>query len=96
MELLPQDHPRLLSYPNRSLPFCFVARAAEGLPIHIQKLLFFFTSVANSMLDLAHFAVPTIATDVLVTAIFKTPVPLHSDDFLDSTTRLSTRLSEAW
>jgi hypothetical protein len=66
MELLPQDHQRLLSYPNRGLPMCFVARAAEGLPIHIQKLLFFFSSVSNSMLDLAHFVVPTVATDLLV------------------------------
>ena len=68
MELIPQDHPSLLSSPNRGLPMCFVARAAEGLPIHIQKLLFFFTSVQNSMLDLAHFVAPTVTTDVIVRA----------------------------
>lgn len=66
MELLPQGHGNLLSCPNKAIPMCFVARAAEGLPIHVQKLLFFFTSVQNSMLDLAHFVLPTVATDVIV------------------------------
>lgn len=65
MELLAQDHPSLLSGPNKGMPLCFLARAAEGLPIHIQKVLFFFTSVANSILDLGHFAAPTPSTDVV-------------------------------
>lgn len=65
MELLLPDHPSLLSGPNKGMPLCFLARAAEGLPIHIQKVLFFFTSVANSILDMGHFAAPTNATDVV-------------------------------
>ena len=54
MELLTPDHSSLLSSPNKALPLCFLARAAEGLPVHMQKALFFFTSVANSALDLGH------------------------------------------
>jgi hypothetical protein len=65
MELLREDHQHLLSSPNRGMPMCFMARAAEGLPVHMQKALFFFTSVSNSIMDLAHFAAPTIATDVI-------------------------------
>lgn len=66
MELLREDHPSLLASPNKSIPLCFVARAAEGLPIHMQKALFFFTSVNNSIVDIGHYAAPTVATDVLV------------------------------
>lgn len=65
MELLPPEHPSLLSSPNKGLPLCFVARAAEGLPVHMQKALFFFTSVANSALDLGHYAAPSETTDVV-------------------------------
>jgi hypothetical protein len=66
MEILTEDHPSLLSSPTRAQPLCFVARAGEGLPIHIQKTLFFFASVLHGMQDMAHFAAPTIATDVVV------------------------------
>lgn len=69
MELLREDHPSLLSSPNKSFPLCFVARAAEGLPIHMQKVLFFFTSVNNSIIDMGHYAAPTIATGVLVSHV---------------------------
>ena len=48
MELLPPDHASLLASPNKALPLCFVARAAEGLPVHMQKALFFFTSVYSA------------------------------------------------
>lgn len=65
MELLPSDHSSLLASPNKGLPLCFVARAAEGLPVHMQKALFFFTSVANSALDLGHYAAPSETTDVV-------------------------------
>lgn len=65
MELLQKDHPSLLSGPNKGMPLCFLARAAEGLPIHMQKVLFFFTSVANSILDMAHYAAPSQSTDVI-------------------------------
>jgi hypothetical protein len=65
MELLPPEHPSLLSSPNKGQPLCFVARAAEGLPVHMQKALFFFTSVANSALDLGHYAAPSESTDVV-------------------------------
>ncbi len=65
MELLPKEHPSLLSGPNKGMPLCFLARAAEGLPIHMQKVLFFFTSVANSILDMGHYAAPSQATDVI-------------------------------
>ena len=70
MELLREDHPSLLSSPNKSVPLCFVARAAEGLPIHMQKALFFFTSVNNSIVDMGHYAAPTVATGVLVSSCF--------------------------
>ena len=70
MELLRADHPSLLSSPNKSIPLCFVARAAEGLPIHMQKTLFFFTSVCNSIVDMGHYAAPTVATGVLVRFFF--------------------------
>lgn len=65
MELLPANHASLLSSPNKGLPFCFVAKAAEGLPIHMQKALFFFSSVVNSALDLGHYAAPSVTTDVI-------------------------------
>lgn len=65
MELLPANHASLLSSPNKGIPLCFVARAAEGLPVHMQKALFFFTSVANSALDLGHYAAPSVTTDVV-------------------------------
>ena len=65
MELLSADHASLLAAPNKALPLCFVARAGEGLPIHIQKVLFFFTSLSNSALDLAHYTAPSITTDVM-------------------------------
>jgi len=65
MELLPEDHVSLLSSPNQGLPLCFLARAGEGLPIHMQKALFFFTSVANSIMDLAHFTAPSDTTSVI-------------------------------
>ena len=65
MELLSADHTSLLASPCRGLPLCFMSRAGEGLPIHIQKTLFFFTSVANSILDMAHYAAPTTATNVV-------------------------------
>ena len=65
MELLPPEHPSLLSSPNKGQPLCFVARAAEGLPVHMQKALFFFASVANSALDLGHYAAPSETTDVV-------------------------------
>jgi hypothetical protein len=68
MELLTTDHPSLLSSPTRSQPLCFVAKAGEGLPIHIQKTLFFFASVLHGLQDMSHFAAPTIATDVVVRA----------------------------
>jgi hypothetical protein len=48
-----------------------VARAAEGLPIHMQKTLFFFTSVCNSIVDMGHYAAPTVATGVLVRFFFR-------------------------
>ena len=65
MELLASKHPSLLSVPTRAQPLCFVARAAEGLPIHIQKTLFFFASVLHGLLDMSHFAAPTNATNVV-------------------------------
>ncbi len=65
MELLMPEHQSLLSSPNKGLPLCFLARAAEGLPVHMQKALFFFTSVANSALDLGHYAAPSGTTDVV-------------------------------
>ena len=65
MELLSHGHPSLLSQPNRALPMCFLAKAGEGLPVHMQKALFFFASVANSITDLAHFVVPTEASNVI-------------------------------
>lgn len=65
MELLSPRHQSLLSMPTRAQPLCFVARAAEGLPIHIQKALFFFASVMHGLLDMAYFTVPTTATDVI-------------------------------
>jgi hypothetical protein len=65
MELLGPEHPSLLSHPTRTIPLCFVARAAEGLPIHIQKTLFFFASVLHGLVDMAHYAAPTIATNVV-------------------------------
>lgn len=75
MELLRGDHPSLLSSPNKSTPLCFVARAAEGLPIHMQKALFFFTSVSNSINDMGHYAAPTVATSVQV-SLFPSPPAL--------------------
>ena len=65
MELLPPDHHSMLAQPTRAMPLCFVARAAEGLPIHIQKTLFFFASVLHGLVDMAHYAAPTIATNVV-------------------------------
>jgi len=65
MELLSPQHSSLLSFPTRAQPLCFVARAAEGLPIHIQKALFFFASVMHGLLDMSHFAAPTEATSVV-------------------------------
>jgi hypothetical protein len=88
MELLRGDHPSLLSSPNKSTPLCFVARAAEGLPIHMQKTLFFFTSVGNSIMDLAHYAAPTIPTGVLVSnLLFSLSICGISNALTHSTTR---------
>jgi hypothetical protein len=66
MELLMPHHPSLLLSPTKGQPLCFLARAGEGLPIHIQQALFFFASVSHSLLDMAHFAAPTVATNVVV------------------------------
>jgi hypothetical protein len=66
MELLPPKHPSLLLSPTKGQPLCFLARAGEGLPIHIQQALFFFASVSHSLVDMAHFAAPTTATNVVV------------------------------
>jgi hypothetical protein len=68
MELLLPNHSSLLLSPTKGQPLCFVARAGEGLPIHIQQALFFFASVSHSLLDMAHFAAPTTATNVVVRA----------------------------
>lgn len=65
MELISTRHPSRLMQPSKAQPICFVARAAEGLPIHIQKALFFFASVLHGLVDIAHFAAPTTATDVV-------------------------------
>jgi hypothetical protein len=65
MELISARHPSRLLGPSKAQPLCFVARAAEGLPIHIQKALFFFASVLHGLVDMAHFATPTFATDVV-------------------------------
>lgn len=70
MELLQPTHPSLLLSPTKGQPLCFIARAGEGLPIHIQQALFFFASVSHSLLDLAHFAAPTTATNVVVMPVF--------------------------
>jgi hypothetical protein len=94
MELLPQGHPSLLSQPNRALPMCFLAKAGEGLPVHMQKALFFFASVANSITDLAHFVVPTEASDVvqdkiehkLIRTLVSTGEGLAPDPVLDGET----------
>lgn len=66
MELLQPAHPSLLLWPTKGQPLCFIARAGEGLPIHIQQALFFFASVSHSLLDMAHFTAPTTATNVVV------------------------------
>jgi hypothetical protein len=66
MELLMPQHPSLLLSPTKGQPLCFIARAGEGLPIHIQQALFFFASVSHSLVDMAHFAAPTTATNVVV------------------------------
>lgn len=65
MELISETHSSRLIGPSKAQPICFVARAAEGLPIHIQKALFFFASVLHGLVDMAHFAAPTVATDVV-------------------------------
>jgi hypothetical protein len=45
----------------------------------MQKTLFFFTSVCNSIVDMGHYAAPTVATGVLVRFFFlylhETPLP---------------------
>lgn len=65
MELLSPSHRTLLSLPTQAQPLCFVAKAAEGLPIHIQKTLFFFASIMHGILDMAHFTAPSKATNVI-------------------------------
>lgn len=90
MELLAPEHPSLLSSPNKATPLCFLARAAEGLPVHMQKALFFFTSVANSALDLGHYAAPSATTDVVhdkmevkaIRRLVSTGVGLEPDDII--------------
>jgi hypothetical protein len=96
MELLTDDHPSLLSYPTRAQPLCFVARAGEGLPIHIQKTLFFFASVLHGMQDMAHFTAPTIATDVVVSCFLSIINHNVNLTVLDSLTGVTQRSSRAW
>jgi hypothetical protein len=59
MKLLSSEDPLLLSDPTQSLPMCFIQKAGAELPIHIQKSIFFWTSLANhAASDITHFTAP--------------------------------------
>jgi hypothetical protein len=69
MELLPADDQGLLYLPTYGSTMCWIAMGGSGeLPAHIQDVLYFFSQVANSLGNYAHYVVPTTVTDIEVRA----------------------------
>ncbi len=67
MELLSQEDPGLLYLPTYGSTMCWIAMGGTGeLPGHIQEVLYFFSQVANSLGNYAHYVVPTTVTDLEV------------------------------
>lgn len=71
MELLPEDDQGLLYLPTYGSTMCWIAMGGTGeLPASIQEVLYFFSQVANSLGNYAHYVVPTTVTDIEVDDIF--------------------------